>query len=218
MNKTDFAYKNISILDMDGEVWLPIFGYEGYYEISNMGRVKSVLRNVTNDVYGDKKVPSRILKQFILKNKYLSLSLNKEGKDKGFRVHRLVAIHHIPNPENKPEVNHKKGIKLDNRASELEWATRLENLKHAVNIGLINQKGIARYNQRGINSVHSKRVNQYSLSGKFIKTWDCIVDAVKIFNIDRSSVRRRGKSAGFYWKVNAINNNDLIITKKWQKA
>ncbi len=113
---------------MENEIWKPILGYE-HYQVSNMGRVMGKV----------------ILKAATGVGKYLYVSLSKNNKTKSCKVHRLVAIAFIENPENKPQVNHKKGVKSDNRASELEWMTRDENLQHARDNKLFygnrNQKG-----------------------------------------------------------------------------
>lgn len=101
------------------EVWKPIEGYEGLYEVSNMGRVKSL-----------KCGGVRILKPGFDNHGYLKVGLYKNGSNATKKIHRLVATHYIPNPSNLPQVNHKKGIKTDNRASELEWVTNRENTSH----------------------------------------------------------------------------------------
>lgn len=126
--------KGDEIIEGKTETWVSIKGYEGYYEVSNMGRVKSVERLV-NGAGGKRKRMGKICKQF-WRDRYLSVGLSKNGKVSFFNVHRIVGIHFVPNPENKPTVNHKKGIREDNRASELEWNTHSEQLLHANRIGL----------------------------------------------------------------------------------
>ena len=114
------------------EEWRDIIGYEGLYQVSNLGRVKSFWRG-----------RERIKKPVKAFNGYLHIELFKKGgKRKGFTVHRLVASAFIPNPLNKREVNHVNGVKTDNRVENLEWATSSENKRHAVATGLhINPKG-----------------------------------------------------------------------------
>lgn len=112
---------------MNDEIWKPIEGYEGLYEISNLGRVKSLGR--TNR--GGTK-PEKIMRQQKQWTGYLQLGLTGlDGKQRYKKVHRLVATAFIPNPENKPMVNHKNGIKDDNRVENLEWVTASENHLHA---------------------------------------------------------------------------------------
>lgn len=110
------------------KIWKPVVGYEDYFSISSEG-----------DVYSHR--TDRILKQTIHKNGYYLLStyLNgRKSKSVCFRVHRLVAQAFIPNPENKPHVNHLDGNKLNNAVDNLEWCTPQENVRHAYDTGLIS--------------------------------------------------------------------------------
>lgn len=113
------------------EVWKDIKDYEGLYQVSNLGRVKSLDRFVVN----------RLLKGNIKITKtdfygYIPVSFTKNGKRKTFKVHRLVAKTFIDNNDNKPCVNHINGVKHDNVLSNLEWVTYKENFSHALNMGL----------------------------------------------------------------------------------
>ena len=105
------------------EVWKDVVGYEGMYQVSNIGRVKGLSRI---DGLG-RETKSKILKGFISADGYAMVSLCKNGKKKHFQVHRLVAIAFIPNTENKPEIDHINTIPLDNRICNLRWVTRSEN-------------------------------------------------------------------------------------------
>lgn len=111
------------------EIWKDIKGYEGLYQISNLGRVKSLPRNGTI-------LEERILKQSLTKRKYLTVILCKNNLIKNKQVHRLVAENFIPNIHNKPIINHINGIKTDNRVENLEWCTYSENNFHAIKTGL----------------------------------------------------------------------------------
>lgn len=115
------------------EVWRDIAGYEGQYQVSNLGNVRTL-----SDRHGNQ----RLIKPGKDSKGYLRIGLVKNGQRKTFSVHRLVAQAFIPNPLNLPEVNHVKGIKDDNRASELEWTTSSENMTHAFKTGLCSRTGL----------------------------------------------------------------------------
>lgn len=123
------------------EIWKPINNYHSLYEVSNMGRVRSLDKFSKHKEGGDQFIKGRILKHAYYSNGYCFVVLSKLGKVKQFMIHRLVAIAFHPNPKKLPEVNHKRGIKDDNRASELEWCTHKENVSHALRTGLINSTG-----------------------------------------------------------------------------
>ena len=108
------------------EIWKDIQNYEGLYQVSNLGRIKSLSRrDRLNRV-----IQEKILKHGSNKKGYLIVVLCKEGRMKTCRVHRLVAKAFIPNPENKPEVNHKDEDKTNNKVENLEWMTRRENINY----------------------------------------------------------------------------------------
>lgn len=115
-------------------MWKSILGYEGFYEVSDEGVVRTVPRRVSCKG-GTRMVPSKIRK-FDITAGYYDVTLCKEGKTRTFLVHRLVAEAFIPNPENKEMVNHKDGNKQNNNADNLEWVTRAENDLHASLTGL----------------------------------------------------------------------------------
>jgi hypothetical protein len=131
------------------ENWKDVQGYEGLYQVSNLGRVKS-LSHVN--------YLGRLRQECILGNRlsdrgYHTAVLYNNGKSKSFRVHRLVANAFIENPNNKPHVNHIDGVKSNNLVSNLEWVTISENQKHAFKTGL--------------NKVNCKRDS----TGKFVKNY-----------------------------------------------
>ena len=147
------------------EIWKPIKGYEGLYEVSNRGYVKSLFRYINNngtDVLHE----GRILKPSI-RNNYLSVILRKNNKSKCFSIHRLVAETFIFNPNNYPVVNHKDENRLNNNVNNLEWCTQ----KFNCNYGNHNKK-ISR-------AIKGKEIAQYILDGNLLKVWSYIGEAVR---------------------------------------
>lgn len=118
------------------EIWKDIIGYEGLYQISSWGNVKSLERKVNRGKYF-RIVKERVLKISLNSIGYCQIKLCKNGKQKVLRVHRLVAIHFIDNLDNKLEVNHIDGNKTNNYYKNLEWCTRSENTQHAYDNGLM---------------------------------------------------------------------------------
>lgn len=111
--------------DLPGEEWRDVAGYEGLYQVSNMGRVKSFHHGKVV-VFSPK----------CYRNRYPEVYLSNNGRDERVLAHRLVAQTFIPNPEGKEQVNHKNGVKSDNRIENLEWVTGSENMRHAYRTGL----------------------------------------------------------------------------------
>lgn len=113
------------------EIWKDIEGYEGLYQVSNLGRVKSLERTIVRSDGQKRFLPEKILSCSLDDRGYVRAKMCRNNKHISKRVHRLVAETFIDNPDNKIEVNHKDGIKTNNKISNLEWATGYENLKHA---------------------------------------------------------------------------------------
>lgn len=120
------------------EQWRDVPGYEGLYQISDFGRVRSIERSVLERGGRVHKVPGRTTNGSRDHYGYLTFGLCKDGKRRTVKVHRLVAEVFMPNPDGLPQVNHKNGCKADNRVANLEWCTLCENMAHAGAHGLSN--------------------------------------------------------------------------------
>jgi hypothetical protein len=131
-------YRNLSLENIECEIWKDIKDYEGLYQVSNMGRLKRLKRKIVTINNITKTVKEKILFQRINKKGYLVITLNKSknGLVRTRSVHQLVGIAFIPNPENKITINHINGNKTDNKVSSIEWATQKENIEHAWRTGL----------------------------------------------------------------------------------
>lgn len=117
------------------EIWVDVPNYEGLYQVSNLGNVKSLFRRNKNRVNQEK-----LMKFKLNSSGYYQVWLCKNNYDKGFFVHRLVALAFIPNENNLSEVNHIDAIKTNNVVSNLEWCSHTDNMKHANKLGLISTK------------------------------------------------------------------------------
>lgn len=120
------------------EQWKEVIGYEGLYEISNLGNVRSP-EKISR---GGNKLKAKPIKLDLKRNGYYVARLSKDGKVFNYSVHRLVAIHFVDNPDDKPYVNHIDGVKTNNLSENLEWSTPSENIQHANRTGLRNQDAI----------------------------------------------------------------------------
>lgn len=187
------------------EVWKDIKGYEGIYQVSNLGRIKSFKRKSINE--------GLILKPHEIRLGYLQVTLYDKNKRKIFLVHRLVAMTFIPNPQNKPEINHKDGNSSNNKVSNLEWCTHQENIQHAWDNGLqvVTEKQkecgrkYAKINFELSTKKIQKKVRQYDLNNNFIKEWDCMNEAERQLKICNGKISacckgKRNKAGGFKWR------------------
>ena len=181
------------------EIWKDIKGYESFYQVSNLGNVRSLDRYVKNGTSNRNIKRGRVLKPCINHKGYLQVHLVANGNSKLVVIHRLVAKAFIPNPQNKAQVNHIDGNKKNNNVRNLEWCTNQENVIHAINTGLIDLEKLKNRKH------YTKAVNQYSINGEFIKRWDSIKDVQKEWNLKGTKISScfRGKiktSLGYKWK------------------
>lgn len=178
------------------EVWKDIPGYDGIYQVSNLGKIKICEHIIYTKENVLIKVKERIMKTYITRG-YEQVILQKKGKTKHYQVHRLIAEAFIPNPHNKPQVNHINGIKTDNRIENLEWCTQRENQLHAYKNGL--QKP-----QKGIENILSKSVLKIDFLGNVIKEYGSTMEAERETGLNHSNISRccRGiykQVGGYTW-------------------
>lgn len=176
------------------EIWknVTIQPYSDYYMVSNLGNVKRIKKcskytNSANNL--------SLIKQTVCSWGYKVVNLSLFGKSKSVLVHRLVAMAFLENPENKKQVNHIDGNKLNNCVDNLEWVTPSENIQHAYDTGLIDY-----YDKEH----HLKPVYQFDMNKKFIQKWETAMEAGRELNIDNTSIYRcchgeRTTAGDYYW-------------------
>lgn len=193
------------------EIWQPVPNYEGLYEASNFGRVKSLGKTyVQHSKYKciTRTSLPKILSLHYDKNGYLRCTLIKNGKGTMIPVHRIIGFTFLGVPEKNMQINHKNGIKDDNRVENLEWVTAKENTIHAHSTGLC-----------GINGV-SKQVACIDDNGQILKVFESARQAslwcgLKGYNSNVAKVCRRGYGccSGYGWKYISLNEY-LSLTEK----
>lgn len=174
------------MIQCEYEIWKSVVGFEGFYEVSNFGRVKSLDRVDKRGRFQKGKIKTQINNG----SGYMVVSLKKDGKQKMRSVHRLVADSFIPNPLHKPCVNHLDGDKSNNKVVNLVWCTYVENMKHAVETGLYK-------------NVHGRKVLCVELN----KTFNSLREAERFVGVRGSrlsnvcKLKRGSKTCGgFHWR------------------
>lgn len=181
-----------------GETWLPIVGYEGLYEVSDRGNIRSLFR------YKKQLKPSEG------NNGYLSVELFKNKQGKRFSIHRLVAMAFIPNPENFPQINHKDENKHNNCADNLEWCSAQYNMNFGVggktrHLKIDYSKPVYAENARKNAIKQSRPVEQFEKNGEFIQSFSSGKAASIATGINHSHImeccsEKLKTAGGFVWK------------------
>lgn len=147
------------------EIWKPVIGYEGLYEVSSLGNVRSLW-------YGKKNMKLRTDK-----DGYLMVNFHKDKKQTTHKVHRLVAETFIPNPEGKPQIDHINTDKTDNRAENLKWVTQKENNNNPLSKKHISTGKLGK--NRGKDHFASKSIIQFTKNNEFVKIWENAQDVAR---------------------------------------
>ena len=187
---------------MKEEVWKSIKNYEGLYEVSNKGKIRSLdhIRKNGKNQYLQK---GKILKSGLnKKTNYLMISLSKNGKCKTKYIHKIVAETFIDNLNQYKYINHKDENKLNNKVDNLEWCSA----KYNCNYGDRNKK---------IANKLSKKINQYDLNGNYIRTWNSSREIEKTIKIDQSNIclccnDKRKTVGGYKWKYYHEKEDDDV--------
>ncbi|MCF1632931.1 NUMOD4 domain-containing protein [Tetragenococcus koreensis] len=175
------------------EIWRTIVGYEGFYEVSSLGKVRSLKRSIEQkgDVKHIRVMEGRVLKHNLDRNGYHKVVLSKNGKTKTFKIHRLVAKAFILNTDNLPQVNHIDEDKTNNCVSNLEWCTAKQNINYGTRI---KRQRVAR----------GKKVEGIDSKGNIVFKFGTIREAAKYgFSHQCISACARGrnkKHKGLTWK------------------
>lgn len=183
---------------MNHIIWKPVPGYEGFYEVSNNGCVRSISVYSYRYKRVIRRKHARRLKEEVTREGYKRVVLSFYGTSKHHSVHRLVAKAFIPNPDNLPAVNHKDENQGNNHVDNLEWCDG----KYNSNYGTLPK----RISKRQTNSSHlSRPVEQYTMQGEFISVFPSMREAERITGVRNECISRvcKGKSShagGFLWK------------------
>jgi hypothetical protein len=181
------------------ENWKDIVGYEGIYQVSTIGRLKSIDRIVVTKAQIRKPIKGRILKQSLGTTGYYGCNLSKGAITKTKMIHRIVANTFIQNIDNKKEVNHINGIKTNNHILNLEWVTPKQNCQHAKHELKVNVY------KEGFENNRSKLVVQVSLDGFIQNVFGSVNEAarktgLRATHISECSNLKRKQVGGFYWR------------------
>lgn len=174
------------------EVWKDVKGFEGFYQVSSLGNIKSLNRIIKRRLKGDLPVKEKILNKRLNDSGYNTVWLSKDGKEYNKKIARLVAINFKDNPKHKAHVNHIDGNKINDNEENLEWCTPSENEKHAHRIGLKNYRG--------------------SLSPSAKLNEESVIEIRKLYKKGNTIYRELGK----IYNVKPATICSVILRKNWK--
>lgn len=166
------------------EIWKKIQKFNNEYEISNLGNIRSIHSILIRSNGRPHTRKSKILKPALNRSGYFAGSVCVNKKMIPYTIHRLVAENFIDNPNNKLEVNHKNGIKIDNRVENLEWVTRQENMNHAYENGLVR---ILKGSNIGTSVLNEEQVKE--IRKKFIPRVYSRIKLAKEYNVSEATIK-----------------------------
>ena len=178
------------------EIWKPISGYEGFYEVSNLGRIRSLERIVECSDGRKRKIKDRTLKGSSYSGGYSGVTLHKDGCAKFVNIHRIVAEAFVPNPLEKEEVNHKDENPSNNHASNLEWVTHKENINYSTRTERA---------RKAIVEAQGRAVRQLSRDGELVAEYESLSEACNATGTHVSNITKCAKgiyktAGGYIWK------------------
>lgn len=173
------------------EIWKDIKGFEGFYQVSNLGRIRSLARK-SKGRWGQKIFNGIVLQPVVSDRGYIKARLYKSGKGITIRVHRVVAEAFVPNPHNYAEVNHKNEIKTDNRSENLEWSDRKHNCQYGTRTKRQSEK-------------LSCPIRQITKSGEVVREFISSKEAERLCGYSSSHINeccngKRKTSNGYKWE------------------
>lgn len=195
------------------EIWRDVPGWEGMYQVSTFGRVKTMERMIKSNCNNFRISEERIKEVELRKDGYTATLFCRNSKVTQYKIHRLVGIAFMPNPENKRDINHISGVRSENRLENLEWATRSENKLHGFRIGMTKPTCLGIF---GKDHHLSKPVLKIDIeTGNIIERYDGLMDASRktCLGFREISACARGKRQSYnnyLWQYEVDYNQKMI--------